>query len=104
MKFINLTAHTINEVITGLQIKPSGIVARVAQVTDTVAMHNGTPIYSTEFGDLLGLPEPREGIVYIVSAMALNGVPAHRTDVVSPGNLKRDEAGQPVGCVGFRVK
>lgn len=102
MKVVNLTPHTINEVTTGTSYPPSGQVARVAQVTVKAGEHDGVPMYKSTFGKVEGLPEPEEGTIYIVSAMALNGV-VGRDDVVSPGNLERDENGQPVGCVGFRM-
>lgn len=102
MQFINLTPHNLYEVTTGTTLPASGIVARVKSSTVTASKHAGIPIYMTEFGELEGLPEPVEGTMYIVSSLALNAVPAHRTDVVAPGNLVRDEAGQPIGCCGFR--
>ena len=102
MQFINLTAHTINEIITGLTIPPSGRVARVKASTIKSAEHAGVPIYSSTFGAVEGLPEPQPNIIYIVSALALNAVPTNRTDVVSPGSIQRNEHNQPIGCCGFR--
>ena len=102
MQFINLTSHTINEITTGLTIPPSGRVARVKASTIKSAEHAGVPIYSSTFGDVEGLPEPKPDVIYIVSALALNAVPTNRTDVVSPGNLQRNEHNQPIGCCGFR--
>lgn len=102
IKIINLTAHTITEVTSGQVFPPSGKVARVKSSTVKVGEHLGCPIYKSEFGALEGLPEPEEGVLYIISSLALNAVPADRMDVVSPGNLQRDEHGKPVGCVGFR--
>jgi hypothetical protein len=100
MKFINLTPHTINEVTTGLNIAPSGIVARISTSKKRVAEHCGVPIFHTSLGELEGLPEPVDGVVYIISALALNTV-KDRLDVVSPGNLQRNEQGKPIGCLGF---
>lgn len=102
--YINLTAHTINEVTTGLMIPRSGIIARVKQETYTYAEHAGVPVYKSVFGEVQGLPEEKKGVMYIVSALTLNAIPSHRKDIVAPGNLQRDENGQPVGCVGFRAK
>ncbi len=103
-KFVNLTAHTINEVTTGLTIPRSGTIVRVKQQTRKLKAHANVPIYVSSFGEIEGLPARQKGIVYIVSALALNEVPRERTDVVAPGNLQRDENGQPIGCVGFRAK
>ena len=100
--FINLTTHVITEVTTGIVIPMSGNIARIDKNVETAIIHNGAPIYATKFGVLNGLPEPVEGTIYIVSAMALNGVPAGRTDVVSTGFVKRDKDGKPLGCVGFQ--
>lgn len=99
---VNLTAHSITEVTSGQVFPASGIIARVKANTVKISEHLGCPLYSTNFGELEGLPAPIEGTVYIVSSLALNAVPKDRTDVVAPGNLQRNEHGQPVGCVGFR--
>ena len=104
MNIVNLTSHTLNEITTGTDIPPSGVVVRVNQTNTKSAEYAGIPLYTTVFGDLEGLPEPQKDVLYVVSAMALNAVPANRTDVVAPGFLKRDERGNPIGCVGFRTK
>lgn len=104
MKIINLTAHTLNEMTTGTNIAPSGIVVRVNQQNTKSSEFAGIPIYTTIFGELEGLPAPKKGVMYVVSAMALNAVPEDRTDVVAPGFLKRDEHGRAAGCIGFRSK
>lgn len=101
MTFINLTSHTIKEVTSGIIIPASGRVARLKSTTIKVGDHLGAPIYSSQFGDVEGLPEPQEGVIYIVSSLCLNGI-TNRNDVVSPGSLQRDEHGRPFGCVGFR--
>lgn len=104
MKFINLTPHIITEITSGQSFKPSGIIARVKSSTEKISSHSGCPIYKSVFGDIEGLPNTKPDTIYIVSALALNAVPAHRTDVVAPGNLQRNQEGQPIGCMGFRVK
>ena len=102
-EFVNLTSHTITEVTTGTIIPRSGIVARIKAATNKVTKHNEIPVYQTIFGEIEGLPEPKENTVYIISALALNAVPKNRTDVVSPGRPQRDEHGNVIGCVGFRM-
>lgn len=102
MEFINLTSHSITEVTSGKTFPPSGRVARVKSSTTKVNEHFGCPIYSSTFSEISGLPEPKEGTMYIVSSLALNTVPEDRTDVVAPGNLQRDENKRPIGCIGFR--
>ncbi len=102
MIFKNLTSHSICEVTTGQTIPPSGVVARVKSSTIKIGEHASAPIYTSTFGEVEGLPKPEEGVIYIVSALTLNAV-ANRTDVVAPGNLQRDQDGNPIGCIGFRV-
>ena len=81
--FINLTPHEIYETVTGLRI-PTTSVARVRQCSREIAVI--------------------DGVIYIVSALALNAVPADRTDVVAPGNAVRNELGIVIGCAGFRCR
>jgi hypothetical protein len=102
--FVNLTPHTINEVTSGTKFPVSGQVARVKASTETVDIHAGIPLYQSVFGEIEGLPDPQEGVMYIVSSLALNAVPKERVDVVAPGNVTRNENGEVVGCCGFRVR
>ena len=102
--FINLTPHEINEVTTGTVIQSTGV-ARVTQNTAKVAELGRIPIYRTDFdpSTIEGLPAPRKGVTYIVSALVLNAI-GDRTDCVAPGNAVRDEQGRVIGCRGFRTK
>ncbi|MFI1204809.1 hypothetical protein ACH4VR_36175 [Streptomyces sp. NPDC020883] len=55
--------------------------------------------------EVIGLPEPAEGTVYVVSLVAALGLMAAgiaRDDVYVPGGLVRDEKGGIVGCKGIR--
>ena len=105
MKLINLTPHTIS-IRTGDCIThdfpPSGDVARVettpGELVAEPALHEmgvhtaRVPIYSAPSRDsVIGLPQPAEGVVYIVSTMVAAAVP-DRPDVVSPGTGPNDEA------------
>ena len=105
MEFLNLTPHTLNvhtdngnEVV----IEPSGDVARV-DVEYNLNCHIGEiPIYVAEYGDVKGLPKWRPGIFYVVSSLVKSAVP-DREDVLSPGELIRDENGRPIGCRGLKA-
>jgi len=101
MEFINLTKHPITEVTNGITFEPSGKQARNDSIPVKVGTLGGCPIYKTENGTTSGIPDPVEGVTYIVSALALNGT--DRTDVVAPGVVQRVK-GQVVGCIGFRTK
>jgi len=103
MKYINLTPHVINIRSTGLvlTVEPSGAVARVATEVVQVIPHGGFDLVVKRPGQITGLPEPDpDGMVtYIVSGMVAAATP--RMDVVSPGDLIRDENGRPIGCRGL---
>lgn len=104
MELVNLTPHAINVVCETITrtIVPSGAVARVSTVSVKVCEIDGFPIYQTQYGELEGLPEPKADTMYIVSAMAAAAAKAAgRDDILSPGELIRDENGQPVGCRGL---
>jgi len=99
----NLTPHALNihdcddNVIT---VAPSGTVARVRTVREDAGRIGTIVVHQTFFLEVQDLPEPREGVVYVVSALVRAAVPL-REDVLSPGELVRNEAGQPVGCRGL---
>jgi hypothetical protein len=102
MKIINLTPHTINETTTSSEYKASGIVARLNSQVKAVKEVNGIPIYSKQFGEVENLPAPVKGTYYIVSGLMLDHAKRMgRVDLLAPGELVRNEQGQPVGCKGF---
>lgn len=115
LNLVNLTPHTITVIGSGetdMVIAASGQVARVSS-TDEIVDYlsydfetpsgidgNEFPIYVTRLGEVVGLPDPEEGTVYLVSGMVRSAV-HERQDVWSPGPLVRDDKGQPIGCKGF---
>ena len=100
--FVNLTPHVINVIGEGgtTVIPTAGTVARVSVNYTTLRVEGGAEMLRPEFGEVLDLPEPQEGVIYIVSGMVRSAVP-DRLDVVSPGPLVRDEQGRPIGCEGL---
>lgn len=106
MEFVNLTPHALNihsggKVIT---LPPSGIVARVAQTFQHDYLKSqefGIDIFETNYGEVENLPEPKQGIIFIVSGLVKQAV--KRQDVLSPGELVRDSQGRPTGCKGLRA-
>ena len=103
MTLINLTPHTIH--IKGGQgyivVPSSGDVARV----EMDEVHFGyfsmdgvsVPVFTRKPGRVIGLPEPKEGVAYLVSSMVLDNLPEPRDDVYAPDTGKtaeRDENGQ----------
>lgn len=103
MNFINMTPHALNiiqEDGSVYTLPSSGQVARV-ETTRTVAyVMDGIEVFETVWGDVIGLPEFNKGDVYIVSALVAQRC-KYRTDVYSPGELVRNEAGQVIGCRGL---
>ena len=96
---VNLTPHEVSFVTENetQTIAPSGVIARVSTQTVTVGEINGIPVTETVFGELENMPEPKEGVVYLVSsivAQRCNG----RQDVFIPNESVRDEKGNIIGC------
>jgi len=75
-------------------------VARVDVKYRKVSSVFGAPLMQAEYGEVSGLPDPEEGVFRVVSLLVKQALPS-RSDLVSPGELLRDESGQPIGCKGF---
>lgn len=105
MTFINLTPHTIN-VVGGIQFPASGTIARVAAESQTVAAvkHGGKTVFLTKtiFGKVENLPEPIAGTRYIVSTIVAQAA-KDRSDLLTPGELVRDDQGNVIGCKSLNV-
>ena len=101
MDLVNLTPHRLNiHTDGGLRVLPSDGVARVASVSVAADPIEDIPTCRTTLGEVTGLPDPQEGVIYIVSGMVAGAAP--RPDVFSPGDLVRDDSGRPIGCKGLR--
>lgn len=101
-KFINLTPHSLT--VEGLGVIPvSGQIARVETRRCCVGSINGARLVSQTFGEVQNLPAPREGVVYVVSALVLSALAGKRRDVVAPdtGADAVRENGQIVAVKGF---
>lgn len=103
MKFVNLTQHDLTIVLENgddLVLHASGEVARVTFSTQQVNEIDGIPIYKTIYEpEVVGLPEPQDGTIFIVSSLAAQTV--KRPDVLAPTKLIRDDDGQVVAAGGF---
>lgn len=99
IKIINCTPHAITwmreeEIVF---IEPSGIVARV-NIEEADLGHG----FVTHLpGEIIDLPEPQEGKVFLVSGFVFAGT--NRGDVIAPNTNKsiRDENGKIIGVPGF---
>ena len=97
-----------------VDVGPCGTVARVETVETNgqTAIMNGLAIggpsgprgivsvRTRTTGAVVGLPDPKAGVVYVVSGMVRSALEG-RPDVFSPGPLVRDASGRPVGCRGL---
>lgn len=87
MNIVNLTPHSISLADEAGNIvdtfAPSGKVVRMATSQEVVGEAvAGVPLRRTVFGEVSGLPEPQEGVLYLVSSLIAQRV--QRADVVSP--------------------
>jgi len=105
---INLTPHALNIQGEGekfVSLPPSGEVARVSvSYNDSATIELDEvkiPVRIPVYGEIVGLPDPVPGNLYIVSGMVKAAVPG-RDDVLSPGELIRAADGQPIGCDGLK--
>lgn len=107
---INLTPHTItvvnaeNEVVRQY---PSAGVARARTIAEHVGEVDGIPVMATTFDFAERLPEPEEGVVYIVS-MVVAQAARERIDIVAPDTgstayryTDGPQKGQIIGVRGF---
>lgn len=99
MQFVNLTPHPItlkNEGQT-LEIAVAGAPARVSQSTEGDGV-----VRIRRMGELVGLPEPKEGVIFIVSSIVMSAACAQgRTDVIAPAGDVRDDKGRIIATTFF---
>ena len=115
IKLVNLTPHKIiifasaDAAESSVEVEPSGSIARVSATTSpkasALSAEYGFPTVRLTFGEVTGLPDRWDGVVYIVSGMVLDAVgkkQPDRHDIYAPGELLRGPDGQPRGCIGLR--
>ena len=104
MTYINLTDHEVYELDSGLRLAPAAKAIR-AQCRTTRIVRDGITYHSSDVVSLSApLPDPQPDTVFIISALALNGVPADRKDIVAPKQVVRFPDGTIQGCRGFRTR
>lgn len=81
--FVNCTSHAIT--IEGLgELPPSGILPRVEALYGDSLPLNGVRVRQILLGAVTGLPNPVEGLSFIVSGMVLDALRGHRKDCYAP--------------------
>ena len=97
-KFVNLLGHDIT--ISGYGTLPkSEKPCKVETKQRIIGYLVGIPIAETHFEKIVNLPDPEDGVYYIVSRVAMDFIPFDREDVfcVDTGSTAiRDENGQVV--------
>ena len=107
IKLVNKCPHVItivdDEANPIVALEPNGTPARVSQ-TEVVLEVSGFPCKVTKqvFGQVENLPEPAPGVAFVVSRLVAAACPG-RDDLVIPGPLVRDDAGNPIGCRGLSI-
>lgn len=105
MKIVNNTPHDVNLVLDSehtLTIPASGEIARVEfeDLGQTKVLIEGTPV-EVSLGKrtigLIGVPEPKEDTLVVVSRLVKAELP-DRDDLVVPDEVVRDGAGRVIGC------
>lgn len=99
--FKNFTPHTI-VLNDGRSFASEGL----ARVSATFTPFDENGVCSQQFGDITGLPEPADGVLYIVSVLVLIAVKLQgRTDCVAPATghpeCVRNDKGFIVSVPGF---
>lgn len=104
MRIVNLTPHEVKIVDGGnnvVAVFPSDGVARACQYDVLVDEINSIPVVKTELGEVLGLPEPTEDTVFIVSRITVEAARAqglNTDDLLVTSGAVRDDQGRIVGC------
>jgi hypothetical protein len=81
----NLTPHTITIWLGGGMLRvipPTGNVARIRIQSKEVGKVSGIPVVHSTDKQVLGLPTPKKGVVFLVSSVVAKSV--RRPDVLSP--------------------
>ena len=113
MGFINATPHALNVIREDgsvLTLPPSGSVVRVGTDRVLKGTRSGVEFFEVAYGiveyDGLNVVDIIDnGDIVVVSALALAALPlSFASNFVSPGELVRNDEGQPIGCKGLTIK
>ena len=100
---LNLTPHRVSirrEDMSFLDLNPEPVPARRAVKNVVLGTVDGIVVSSQVFGPVENLPEPREGVLLLVSLIVAQAHPERR-DLVTPGTAIRNPDGTQSGCIGL---
>ena len=109
MTIVNLNKHAVsglvnNEVVT-FPACEQGKECRVSVTSKEVERVPGMKCVETTYGQVENVPEPQEGVVFIVNMIVLDRLP-HRKDLIAPDSgpsAVRNEKGQVLHVVQWKV-
>ncbi len=105
-KLRNYTGHVVHDAM-GFMTYPAETM-NVARCNYTMVptgqTEDGSIIYTANWESISGLPEPEEGVKYLVSSKVLNAaLSLGREDCISVNDVIRNRDGKAIGCKGFRT-
>lgn len=102
MTIKNLTPHPITLITSTGEIRviaPTVPAVRCAEVVTPAGRVDGITVIRKDLGELIGLPEPELGILFVVSLAAATAAwKVGRRDVLTIGETTRDESGRITGA------
>lgn len=96
----NYTTLVLKEGAKPIKVLASEGVARATSTKQLMYTIDNIPVYSTVYGEVEGLPEPRSNTYYLVSALTAQAV-KNRHDILIVDGAVRDNEGKIVGCTAF---
>ena len=104
-KLVNLIGHEIT--IVGYATLPKADKpCHVKTNQIIIGKIDGIPIAKTEFDSIVNLPDPEDGVYYIVSRICMDYVPYSREDVLcvdTGSSALRDENGQVIAVTQLSI-
>lgn len=103
MRLVNLTPHPVTLIVGDqtLTIPPEPTPARCSETRTVVGSVEvdglEVPVTVVGFGEVQGLPDPQEGVLYVVSRIVAEAR-RDRADLVIPDDLVRDGEGRIIGA------
>lgn len=103
MKIENYTPHDVTICFydgANITLKSKGV-ARCLTSEQIYRQIDIIPIYKIAYGEVSGLPEPKEDTIYVVSKIVAEALKNKRNDLYIVASTIKDENGQVIGCRGL---
>lgn len=102
MEIRNHTPHDLIVTVGGRRrvYKRCDPEVRVEEEVSDGGTLDGFPVQIVGMGEVENLPEPEEGVVFVVSMVTCQRAP-HRRDLFYPYPQLRDKGGNIIGAAGF---